>query len=117
MPRGKRGNLSYWLEYVLLRGAGSMIRLLPRRWALAFGRAAGSLFFRISSRREVALDNLRLAYAGELPPRELQRIAREAFRNIAQLAVESLWTRGRLTPARFTPDAATRRPAFTRATP
>ena len=88
----------YWLEYVLLRSVGGAIRLLPVRPALALGRAMGSVFYISSKRREIALDNLRLAYGDELEPREVERIARGMFRHFGQSIIESIWMRGRVTP-------------------
>jgi len=80
---------------------GGAIRLLPIRHVRAMGRAIGSLFYRLSKRREIALDNLRQAYGEQLEQSEVERIAREMFRQFGQSAIESIWMRGRLTPERL----------------
>jgi KDO2-lipid IV(A) lauroyltransferase len=69
----------YRLEHLLFKVVRFLVGLLPRTTLLATGEAAGRLAFHLDRRhREVALDNLRVAFPGITPPEAL-RIAREAF--------------------------------------
>jgi KDO2-lipid IV(A) lauroyltransferase len=78
-----------YLQYLLLKGFGLFINLLPEGFALWCGKQLGSLFFHLDwERRKVALENLRIAFAGEKSERELRAIARGTFQNLGMMAVE-----------------------------
>ncbi len=78
-----------YLQYLLLKGFGLFINLLPEGFALWCGKQSGSLFFHLDwERRKVALENLRIAFAGEKSERELRAIARGTFQNLGMMAVE-----------------------------
>jgi len=78
-------------EYLPIRTAAGILRLLPRSAALAAGRAAGRLSWAIDRRhRQVALENLAAAYADRMPEGERRRLARSAFSHFGQVAAECL---------------------------
>jgi len=74
---------------------------LPLGFALAVGRLLGWLAYRLDRRhREIALENLKAAYASELSPGHAERIVREVFASLAMNLMEFMripWLRrGRL---------------------
>lgn len=82
-------NVIYYLQYLLLRVLCFLINLIPFRQAMTFGRKAGlGLHWILKSRREITLQNLRLAYGSEKTEDEIRRIAKEAFENLGMIAVE-----------------------------
>jgi len=73
-----------WLVRALLL----VLRLLPLRLALALGRAGGGMAYRIlGGQRRLALEHLAIAFP-DLPEAERERIARESFRSLGELAME-----------------------------
>ena len=72
---------------VLLR----VLRFIPWRVAQAWGRALGSLGYRLSKRyRRVADKNLRLAYGESMSEAERRRITKGVFQSFAQALFEFL---------------------------
>ncbi len=63
---------------------------LLRPWSVTLlGNAVGSAFYAASKRRrEVTLNNLRLAFSGEKSQREIEAIAREVFRHFSREAFQ-----------------------------
>ncbi|MEE9226097.1 MAG: lysophospholipid acyltransferase family protein [Bacteroidota bacterium] len=80
-----------YVEYFLFVLLGAIVRLFPLRLAQRIGETLGTLMYHvISVRRVVALENLRRAFP-EKSEREVQAIAKGAFRNFAIAMVELLW--------------------------
>ena len=80
-----------WIEYLPIRALQILLRLAPRRWALAVGRGAGLLACALDRcHREVAVANLSdcLPEAGD--PRAARRLARRAFAHFGAVAVDCL---------------------------
>lgn len=79
------------LEALIYRLAEKGAGLLPRRAVFRLGSALGSLaWYLIPARRHTVLRNLRIAFAGEMSPQEIQRTAREVFRRTGGNMVFSL---------------------------
>ena len=67
------------LEFFLFESVRLAMRRLPRRLLLGLGSALGRLAFRLDRRhREIALDNLRIAFP-RIAPAEARAIARSSF--------------------------------------
>ena len=68
------------ITYAFARGAGLLLRLLPRRARLGFGRALGSLVYAVDERhRARTLANVELAFGSEKSAAEKEAIAEGAF--------------------------------------
>ena len=73
------------LIYALARTIVAAIQALPLPAAARLGRALGRLAFYLSGRyRRVTLQNLTMVFGGEKSPEEIQKLARENFRNIGE---------------------------------
>lgn len=73
----------------------SLVSRLPRRAALAFGRALGGLWADLDRRHvRIALDNLRRAYPHWSEER-LVRTALGVYRHFGQVVIDLLWMQGR----------------------
>jgi KDO2-lipid IV(A) lauroyltransferase len=84
-------NVQHRLEYGILMACGAVLRMMPSRAVYAFIRFLGLFTFHVVRiRRDVAMENLRQALGKELPERELERIAREAYVNIGMTFIEML---------------------------
>jgi KDO2-lipid IV(A) lauroyltransferase len=69
------------LEYGAFKVLMFFFAVLPRFWCLGFGRALGTLAFRLDRyHRRIALANLRQAFGEEKSPAELRAIALDSFR-------------------------------------
>ena len=78
----------FWL-YLAARFFFWLIRLLPRRVALAVGAGVGSLSFDLLKKeREKTLTHLQMAFGSEKSEKELKRIARQVFINCAKSGVD-----------------------------
>jgi KDO2-lipid IV(A) lauroyltransferase len=78
-----------YLSYIILKGFGLFINLLPEGFALWVGRQLGSLGYYLDwEHRKVALQNLYLAFGQEKSASEIRRIARRTFQNLGMMAVE-----------------------------
>jgi KDO2-lipid IV(A) lauroyltransferase len=79
---------------VMLRG---LLGALPAGARLSVGEGLGSLAYRMARRDRLrALDSLSKAFGAERPREELERIARESFRNLGRSVAEicGMWRRG-----------------------
>ncbi|HKY33053.1 MAG TPA: lysophospholipid acyltransferase family protein [Candidatus Polarisedimenticolia bacterium] len=86
------------LEYLPVRAAAALLRLLPRRAALACGRGAGLAAWALDGRhRRVARENLRLAFGKSLSEAERRRLVRRVFSHFGMVAADCL-TMTRLRP-------------------
>lgn len=77
----------YWLVAQLVFVTLSILRLLPAAKAIGIAARAARRLGPLSSRHEVALDNLRNAYP-EKTPEELETIALDMWSNMASLLAE-----------------------------
>lgn len=79
----------YYLEYLFLRAIIFVVNLFPFPVVLGWADCLGSLARKILPKKnEVALENLRQAFAGEKSEAEIQQIARQSFVNLVKLAFE-----------------------------
>jgi KDO2-lipid IV(A) lauroyltransferase len=86
-------SLKVFLEYIVylcVRLMEEVVCLIPTdRRALAVGSFLGRLGFLVArDRRQVAIDNLTIAFGAERSPEEIRRIARKNFEHLGMLSVE-----------------------------
>jgi KDO2-lipid IV(A) lauroyltransferase len=78
-----------YLTYLILKGFGFLINLLPEGLALWVGRQLGSLGYYLDwEHRKVALQNLTLAFGQEKSTSEIRTIAQRTFQNLGMMAIE-----------------------------
>lgn len=81
--------ISHGLEYTGVYTLSRLVQIVPGRLADWLAIALGNLaYLLMTKRREVALDNLRCAFGDEKGKRELAKITRKVFVNIARTLVE-----------------------------
>ena len=77
------------IEYLLTRGLGTLVQILPYQASIYIGSFLGDLAFSLFRiRRKVTFDNLKRAFGKEYNEKEIKKIAREAYRNIGRGFVE-----------------------------
>ncbi len=77
------------VEYLLTRGLGTLVQILPYQASICIGSFLGDLAFSlIGVRRKVTLENLKKAFGKEYNEKEIKKIARESYRNIGRGFVE-----------------------------
>jgi Kdo2-lipid IVA lauroyltransferase/acyltransferase len=87
----KKSKLLQLIEYGALQFACLAARLIPARIMNGLCTILGNITYAlVSSRREIALENLRMAYKGELTEREIRSIARRSCRSFFLLAAEMM---------------------------
>jgi KDO2-lipid IV(A) lauroyltransferase len=90
--------LSYRLEYAALRLVVAFLEALPLAWALALMRGLADVFYRLDRRRgAIARDNVLLGGLAD-DARGADRIARDSYRHLAMLLIESLRSERLLSP-------------------
>ncbi|MBL7071155.1 MAG: lysophospholipid acyltransferase family protein [Candidatus Omnitrophica bacterium] len=78
-----------YLLYILLKSGSLIILILPFRAAVNFGSFLGGAAYSFISRyREITLQNLRSVFSGQKSDEEIEKIAKDVFRNIGKTAVE-----------------------------
>lgn len=78
-----------YLEFLMVSLFSFLVNLLPEKLSLGIGKGLGSLAYNlVRSRREVALENLRLAFGTEKSENEIRSTAKRVFRNLGMTAVE-----------------------------
>ena len=93
--------MKHRLEYLLARALRVVMRLLPRRAQLAWGRAAGSLVFTLDGRHQKStIDHVDLAFGSEKSGPEKREIARDAYRHFGSMLFE-LIALGQPTPGQM----------------
>lgn len=81
--------ISHGLEYAAIYTLTRLVQIMPGRLADWLAIALGILaYLLMTTRREVALNNLRRAFGEEKGERELAKITRKVFINIARTLVE-----------------------------
>jgi len=92
--------VQYLIEFTLFQFVAALLDLLPLRLVQGIGASLGAVAYYLwGVRRRVALDNLRKAFP-EKSERELEAIAKGAFRNVGISLLELLWF-PRMTPAQI----------------
>lgn len=77
--------------YILLELSSIIILILPYRVTIFLaGFFGGIAYYILPKYRNIALDNLRLAFRGEKDDEELRRIAKNSFANLGITAVECI---------------------------
>lgn len=80
-----------YVLYIIANISSALFRMLPIDFALAIGRAFGSLaYFANYKRARVAYSNMRAAFGGEKEPEDIRRIVKSLYRNFGQMIVEML---------------------------
>ena len=70
---------------------GWWCRRLPKRWALRVGRGIGLLYYSlVKKRREIALNNLQIAFGNGLTTTQRTEICKASFVNVGKTCVEFL---------------------------
>src|SRR5207253_6346511 len=91
----------YRLEWLGLSLATKLIPLCSRKSCYRLAQLAGTLLsFLDRHHYRVALNNLEVAFGGQLSARQRRKIARESFQHFARTMVDLLWS-PRLTPLNF----------------
>ena len=74
-----------WSIYLIVFVFAWFIRRLPRRMAMCVGSAIGRLLhWTLKKRRQIALQNLRIAFGDSLSDRERREICQENFINVGK---------------------------------
>jgi KDO2-lipid IV(A) lauroyltransferase len=78
-----------WVEYGAFKVFLFFFAAPPRSWCLRFGRALGTLVYRLDRHhRNIALANLRQAFGQEKSPAELRAIALDSFRRFGETVAD-----------------------------
>jgi KDO2-lipid IV(A) lauroyltransferase len=78
-----------WVEYGMFKVFMFFFAVPPRSWCLRFGRALGTLVYRLDRHhRNIALANLRQAFGREKSPAELRAIALDSFRRFGETVAD-----------------------------
>ena len=84
-------NLVHLLSYSILRTICSVLTLLPLGFSYSLAGALGTFGYRILKyRRQIVMDNLRIAFGRKMPESQIEEIAAESYRQIAMSFVELL---------------------------
>jgi D,D-heptose 1,7-bisphosphate phosphatase len=91
MPKRTRryGILRTWVEYAAALWFIGLFRVLPWRTARVLASGwAGALYYLLPKRRAVTLNNLRRAFSSDMSEKEIRRLARASYRNLAYSLLE-----------------------------
>lgn len=78
-----------YLQYLIIKGFSLFINLLPEDFSLWVGRLLGRMAFHLDrEHRNVALQNLHIAFGQERPEREIYAIAKRTFENLGMTTIE-----------------------------
>jgi KDO2-lipid IV(A) lauroyltransferase len=81
--------IRHQIEYLLIRGVGTLVQILPYKASIFIGSLLGDLAFSMFRiRRKITRDNLKRAFDQTYTEKEFREIARQAYRNIARGFVE-----------------------------
>ena len=84
--------MSYRLEFFMIRMISFLVSALPRKEMVKLGRFLGGFGYTLwKNRRTIAIDNLKGAFHGTKTRKEMEWIAKEAFRNIGASVLELAW--------------------------
>lgn len=77
--------------YRIVSILGWWCRRLPKRWAMQLGTGIGILFYHlVRKRREIALDNLKIAFGNHLTISKRTEICKASFINVGKTCIEFL---------------------------
>lgn len=83
--------MKHLLSYFTVVACGFVFRLMPRKLALYCGSRLGDVAYLLfNDRREIALENLRLAFGSEKSDYDIKFILRHSFQNLGKSLVEFL---------------------------
>ena len=83
----------YRLEWLAVKGAGSVVPLLSHKMCARLGKLIGRIAFAVDGRnRRVALSNLEAAFGERFSPVEREAIARESYIQFARTVLDLFWT-------------------------
>lgn len=86
--------IRYFLEYIIVRAALGMVRILPHCAVKMLARLGGWGMALWPEAMKIACANIKVAFP-ELKPEEVRRIALKSFFNVAFNMTEFLWMSGR----------------------
>lgn len=86
--------IRYFLEYIVVRAALGMVRILPHCAVKMLARLGGWGMALWPEAMKIACANIKVAFP-ELKPEEVRRIALKSFFNVAFNMTEFLWMSGR----------------------
>lgn len=93
MTGSKWKDFRYRLEEFGLRTSAALVRLLPRAAVVRLAQIAGALAYTFDRKgREVALNNLALAFGDRYSPAERMALARESFQHFAMTMFDLMWS-------------------------
>ena len=79
------------LVYQSVRGFGWCCRHLPKSWAMRLGSGTGKLLYRLlKKRRQIALNNLQIAFGDTACTAQPQEICKASFINLGKTCIEFL---------------------------
>ena len=79
------------MTYLIVIVFGWFVRRLPKSLAMHLGGIIGRLLYRVlGKRRQIALDNLKIAFGNTLTAREHQELCLQSFINVGKVAIEFL---------------------------
>ena len=85
---------SMWKDrciYAIVAAFGWGCRSLPKTWALQIGRSIGLLYYYlVKKRREIALNNLQIAFGSDLTAAQYRQICKASFINVGKTCIEFL---------------------------
>jgi len=85
----QKSNLYYRCEYIAFRIAETIVRIMPIETALAATRLLGLIWWFFDKRhRQVADDNLRLAFGDKMPQARRDQIIKDMYCHFAMMAAE-----------------------------
>ncbi|MEQ8822039.1 MAG: lysophospholipid acyltransferase family protein [Sumerlaeia bacterium] len=94
MARSDKPTLSHRSEYIATLALSNLLGHLPPALALNLGAFFGAMAGRIAPvRRSVVLENLQIAFGGDISSGERSRLAREAYTSLGLLGAQSLCLR------------------------
>lgn len=83
----------YRIEWLAVKGAGTLLPLLPRKACVWLGELIGKAAFAVDKRnRRVAIGNLEAAFGERFTPARREEIARESYIGFARTVVDLFWT-------------------------
>lgn len=89
--RGKKGKITQILEYIAVYALLVFSRSIPLRIIHITSSLLGNLFYLlVAKRRNIAVGNLRSAYAGEKNEKEFREIARKSFKSFLLTFLETV---------------------------
>ena len=89
------------MEWLAVKGAGSLVPLLSRKMCVRLGNFIGRTAFAVDKRnRRVAMSNLEAAFGDRFSPMQREEIAQESYIQFARTVTDLFWTPA-LTAANF----------------